>query len=825
MTTSQFAAKLFRPKRPEPSYPRLPQVDAQGQTTVPGIYAVGEVAGTPLIKLGLNSGHELAERLAKDLEGEGPCPDGAYDFVILGAGAAGLGAAVRGVELGLKVVVLEANHLAQTVYDMTKGKVIFAEPDSASSLSSMWFEECTREELLEKWGAQVEELGLDVRTFEKVEGIQRDGALLSVVSTNGAYKARRCILAAGKAGNPRKAGVPGEVEYADRIGHRLIDPDEFEGRDILIYGGGDVALEAAMSLCDQNRVTLVTIDEEFTYPKKRNVDALREKRASGQVEVSMNSVLKSVGAKDVTFAVGGPNGETKSIPNDYVFEMIGAELPRSFFAKIGVGLEHTWNLRRWIVLFAIFLFVYSLYSLKSYGKGAVAEPFESLIAPEAYDNGLRVLFEIGFFPFAWMFTPEALLDVLGDRGYQAGYLYSLLYTVIMVVFGWQAMIRWRSHARSKRYQTWRYVSLIAFQVGFFLLVNIVAVQALTTKYAWRAWGLYQPFPLFFNVFFWWEDGDTTTQMAFSYEGVMWFFITAGVVGTLVIIPLLSYRHGKRFCTWVCGCGGLAETLGDRWEDDAECSVESDDAIGDVQLFLAGIVRQAGDHLKRSNRADVRVGKERNRAQWHAEFVEDVDRRRKAQARVGVGSHEDQAPEVVGGKTADGGTRRKGWAQVTALEVAPDTARSVFPPQRVVVVQVVQPSPRARHSGRWSGHGAGVHERHARDVVCLRAERGRGLLADDVAARELGRVQLGFQSGSRGGPHDSLPTVVRCSSGRREHHRCGGETSLAGQVWTQWRRRQLADEIGATYGQAGGHADSLNLGVGWAEQNGDAQQVE
>ena len=562
MIISAFATRLFGPKRPEPSYPRLPQVDAQGQTTVPGIYAVGEVAGTPLIKLGLNSGHELAERLAKNLESEGPTPDGAFDLVILGAGAAGLGVAARGQELGLKVVVLEANRLAQTVHDMTKGKVIFAEPVAAPSLSSMWFEECTREELLEKWSAQVERLGLDIRTFEKVENIQRKAGLLSVVSPKGEYLARRCVLAAGKAGNPRKAGVPGEIEHAQKIGHRLIDPGEFSGQDILIYGGGDVALEAALSLCDDNRITLVTIDEEFTYPKKRNIDALLAKQAAGQVDVSMNSFLKSVGSEEATFVVGGSNGEQKTVPNDYVFEMIGAELPLGFFAKIGVGLENTWHARRWLVMFAIFLFVYSLYSLKSYGKGAVAWPFEGLISPVAYDTGLRVIFEIGFAPFAWMFTPEAYTDILGERGYQAGYVYSLLYTVIMLVFGWQAMIRWRSYARNKRYQTWRYISLLAFQVGFFLLVNIVAVQALTAAHAWRAWGLYQPFPLFFNVFFWWEDSGT--QMAFSYEGVMWFFITAGVIGTFVVIPLLSYKHGKRFCTWVCGCGGLAETLGDRW---------------------------------------------------------------------------------------------------------------------------------------------------------------------------------------------------------------------------------------------------------------------
>ncbi|MCK6563089.1 hypothetical protein L6R21_28210, partial [bacterium] len=117
-------------------------------------------------------------------------------------------------------------------------------------------------------------------------------------------------------------------------------------------------------------------------------------------------------------------------------------------------------------------------------------------------------------------------------------------------------VKERGVAKDKRYQTWRYASLLAFQVGFFVIVNLVAVQALSVKYAWRAWGLYQPFPLFFNTFFWWYDGDPAW--------IVWSFVGAGLVGTFVAIPLLARNHGKRFCTWICGCGGLAETLGDRW---------------------------------------------------------------------------------------------------------------------------------------------------------------------------------------------------------------------------------------------------------------------
>ncbi|MEL7370207.1 MAG: NAD(P)-binding domain-containing protein, partial [Myxococcota bacterium] len=260
--------------RPEPSYPTLPAVDERQESSVPGVYLVGEVAGVPLIKLGLNAGADIIDQLSPQIQAESKKNprDDVLDVLIVGAGASGLGAAARAKELGLRAVTVDANHTAETVYTMTKGKLLLAEPESVPLKSSMWFEECTKEELLEKWTAQIAEKELDIREFEKVEDIRRKGEIIEVITQKGTYLARKVVLAVGKAGNPRKAGVKGEVEHAARIAHRLLDPDDFQDRDILIYGGGDVALEAALRLCDHNRVTLVTIDKEFIYPKKRNVD-------------------------------------------------------------------------------------------------------------------------------------------------------------------------------------------------------------------------------------------------------------------------------------------------------------------------------------------------------------------------------------------------------------------------------------------------------------------------------------------------------------------------------------------------------------------------
>jgi thioredoxin reductase/ferredoxin len=550
---SAFGRSLFAKGRPEPSYPTLPAVSSTGQSSVPGVYLTGEVAGTPLIKLGLNQGVEVVEHLHGEL-GAPADDESLLDLVIVGAGSSGLGAAMRAHELGMRYVVLESERVAMTVQTMFKGKVLFAEPHDVPLKSSMWFEECTREELLERWQAQIEEAGLEVREHEKVTDLKKVGDAFEVTSVRGSYRARRVILAIGKAGNPRKAGVPGENEFAPKVLHSINDASAYADKDIFVYGGGDVACEGVLALSDNNRVTMVTIDPEFIYPKKRNADAVKAKLAAGEIDLHFASQLKAV--EDETVVFNDADGKEQRIANDLVLEMIGAELPLPFFKRIGVKLEATWDARRYLGLAAMFVAVYSLYALKKFPETPYAWPFHLFIDPADFSRVSTSIFEVAFAPFRWIFSDAAWSDMRRTTWFQTGYLYSLLYTVVMIVFGVQAFRRWSEKASDNRYQKWRYVSLISFQVGFFLIANVIAVQALSIQHAWRAWGLYQPWPLFFNSFHWFSSSDPKL--------VIYLFVGAGLFGSFVAIPFFSWRHGKRFCTWVCGCGGLAETLGDRW---------------------------------------------------------------------------------------------------------------------------------------------------------------------------------------------------------------------------------------------------------------------
>lgn len=532
-------------------------MDEAGESSVPGVFVIGDAAGTPLLKLGMNAGARCADHIARDLE-RAPAPPGgaapSLDLVVVGAGASGLACALRARRRGLSVRVLEAQELAWTVQSMTRGKRIFAEPHDTLNESDLWLEETRREELLSRWQHAVAEAGLDVRTREPVLGLVAHSGHITLKTPMGEHHARRVVVAVGKAGSPRRAHVPGEEQHADKVHHALADADAIRGKRVLIYGGGDVACEAALALCGHNEVTLVTLDPALTFPKKRNRDAVHQAAVEGRLTLHLAARLTGFDATTCRFTVA--DGTEQQVPNDLVFEMIGADPPARLFRQLGLALDGEWTARRFLYALLVFCGVYSLYALKKFPEAPYAWPFTMLIDEQTFTRAVRAVFDVAFAPLAWMLTASARADVQRTLWFQQGYLYSLAYTLVMMLFGWQALRRWSSVARDPRHQRWRYLSLVAFQVVFFLAVHVVAVQALSVQHSWRAWGLYQPWPLFFHTFHWWQTSDTAV--------VRWGFMGAGLLGTFVVIPLLSFKHGKRFCTWVCGCGGLAETLGDRW---------------------------------------------------------------------------------------------------------------------------------------------------------------------------------------------------------------------------------------------------------------------
>jgi thioredoxin reductase len=124
--------------------------------------------------------------------------------------------------------------------------------------------------------------------------------------------------------------------------YRLIEADHYVNKNILIVGGGDSAIEAAMGLANQvgNKVTLSYRKECFTRLKDRNEKRIQECMQKGKLKVIFNSMPVEFKQNSVLLEVGG---KTQEMPNDYVWIFAGGEPPTAFLKKIGVrvGLRDT----------------------------------------------------------------------------------------------------------------------------------------------------------------------------------------------------------------------------------------------------------------------------------------------------------------------------------------------------------------------------------------------------------------------------------------------------------------------------------------------------
>ena len=194
--------------------------------------------------------------------------------------------------------------------------------------------ELSKEHLLAFWDMVLNRSDFNVRTGERVQDIRREqDGTFTVATVNNHYRARAVVLALGRTGTPRKLGVKGEE--LPKVMYRLIEADHYVNKRILVVGGGDSAVEAAMGLAHQsgNQVTLSYRQERFSRIKERNAKRIEDCMRSGKVKVLFNSAPVEFRADSVVLEV---DGETRELPNDFVWIFAGGTPPYDFLKKIGV---------------------------------------------------------------------------------------------------------------------------------------------------------------------------------------------------------------------------------------------------------------------------------------------------------------------------------------------------------------------------------------------------------------------------------------------------------------------------------------------------------
>ncbi len=309
-------------------------------TGSPGLFLAGEVTAHALIKTAIDHGTSVGAEVARRVH---PKADRrVLDLCIVGAGPAGLACSLEAKRHGLRFVTLEQEAgPGGTVAKYPRRKLVMSQPVVLPIYGRFKRSSFTKEELVELWQRIATEQQLPIRGGEVFQGLERDTAGNYVVRTEtGSYTARHVCLALGRRGVPQRLGVPGEE--LPKVAYSLLDANSYQGRQILVVGGGDNAVEVAMGLAEQegNQVSLSYRRDNFFRIGSTNERRLRECLRENRLRVYLQSQVAAIHPDSVELTVqNGAGAKTVTLPNDEVFVMAGGIPPLDLLQSSGVSFD------------------------------------------------------------------------------------------------------------------------------------------------------------------------------------------------------------------------------------------------------------------------------------------------------------------------------------------------------------------------------------------------------------------------------------------------------------------------------------------------------
>jgi thioredoxin reductase/Pyruvate/2-oxoacid:ferredoxin oxidoreductase delta subunit len=311
----------------------IPHVKPNFESNVPGIFIAGELGGMGLIRNAIEQGRQAIAAIASLPRA---AHADAFDVVIVGAGPSGIAASLAAKERKLKYLTIEQDSLGGTVASFPRRKLVMTAPATLPLVGKVRFTETTKEALIEFWQGIERKVGLNMRYGERLESVSRSPDGFVIRTTKGEHRGRTLLLAIGRRGTPRKLGVPGEE--LPKVTYRLLDPEQYRGQSVLIVGGGDSALESAVTLGEQpgTTVTLSYRSAAFSRAKKKNREKLEAAAQAGRVTVLLESNVTLIDAQHAELE---QRGKPIRISNDAVIVNAGGILPTPFLKELGIEVE------------------------------------------------------------------------------------------------------------------------------------------------------------------------------------------------------------------------------------------------------------------------------------------------------------------------------------------------------------------------------------------------------------------------------------------------------------------------------------------------------
>ena len=311
----------------------LPHVSQNFESNIPGLFIAGELGGMGLIKNAVEQGKQAVENFVR-VKSSGNTAQ--YDIIIVGAGPAGISATLAAEKNGLKYLTLEQDSLGGTVYSFPRAKIIMTSPMYLPLHGRVKLSETSKKELLSLWNEVISKNNIKINEYEKVENIERKRDYFSIVTSKSTYTTSGIVLAIGRRGTPRKLNVPGEDK--EKVAYRLLEPESIKNQNILVVGGGDSAVEAALLLSEsENIVTVSYRGDVFSRLKPKNLEKINTASRLNKIKVLFNTNVKEIKNELVILKDNVKSSEFQT-KNDLVYIFAGGELPTEFLKRAGVNI-------------------------------------------------------------------------------------------------------------------------------------------------------------------------------------------------------------------------------------------------------------------------------------------------------------------------------------------------------------------------------------------------------------------------------------------------------------------------------------------------------
>lgn len=315
----------------------IPRIRENFETNVAGIYIVGELGGMGLIRNAFEQARQCITGISRENR---RVPEGVLEVVVVGCGPAGFAASLNCLENGLRFVTLEKEDIGGAVRHYPRKKLVMSSPLNIPGYGKVSHRQIVKEELVSLWTEVIETTGVSqqIHTREAFEGTTTADGLFEITTSAGTYRTARIVLAIGRRGVPRKLGIPGE-DGGSNVSYSLLEPERYAGDRVMVVGGGDSAVEAALALAEQPGTTVRLSYRKDRFTRLKPDNQARIERAINRHEVSFLPATNLTAIEPTGVSYSGASGSVQTIDNDYVFIFAGGTMPTVMLEKLGIEID------------------------------------------------------------------------------------------------------------------------------------------------------------------------------------------------------------------------------------------------------------------------------------------------------------------------------------------------------------------------------------------------------------------------------------------------------------------------------------------------------